>query len=177
MGDAAVDAATGPAAPAEPMPPAAPAQSSRSCPTGWVEGAAGCAPFATEPTCMGAEAALVGEAACVAVGGACPSGDFADPPASGEVIYVSASASAPGDGSAASPYDQLWRAIARATAGSTILLSKGEHLGHAELPPGVHLRGACAAETTLRADTADLIYPTLIVNGADSAVSDSHDHR
>ncbi len=158
--------------PAEPMAPAAAASIVRPCPDGWSQTESGCLPFDVEPACTGAETAIPGVSACVAIGSACPSGEFAVPPDTGEVIYVSARATAPGDGSLSAPYDRLSRAIARATSGTTVLLSKGAHVGETTLADGVHLRGACAAETSLSSALPDPRLPTLLVDAGDAQISD-----
>jgi len=167
------DAGTGLPTPAAPAPPAAPTAPSRACPDGWVRTARGCAPFATEPTCTDAEPlAIPGAETCVRVGAACPAGEFAAPPASGAVLYVSATATAPGDGSAAAPFDSLSRAAAAVRSGTTILLGKGTHEGEVQPPAGSTLRGACASETTLTPSFPHESAPTILVERADVTVSD-----
>ena len=102
---------------------------------------------------------------------ACPAGEFAAPPASGAVLYVSATATAPGDGSAAAPFDSLSRAAAAVRSGTTILLGKGTHEGEVQPPAGSTLRGACASETTLTPSFPHESAPTILVERADVTVS------
>lgn len=152
--DAAPDAWAGP-----PAPPAPPALGAWACPTGWTSvpddelaAFAWCEPPAPAAvaSCAPGEAPALGRADCRRLGAACPAGDYAEG-ASGTVLHVKAGAPPGGDGSAAAPFDTLAAAITAAPAGATILLSKGTHAAGVGVTKTLVVRGACAAETVLKA--------------------------
>ena len=134
-----------------------------SCPSGWSAVRDGdvvaCEPWSTRPAvaCPDGEAWFVGGDACEPVGAACPAGEYADDlPTSGSVLHVRAGAAAGGDGSTASPLGTVAAALARADAGTTIAIAKGTYVEDAlEVPAGVDVIGACAAETLLRTERVE----------------------
>ena len=145
---------------AEGAPPVA-APTLTPCPDGWREvtdesGVTVCDPFpAGGPIdCPAGQAHFPGEAGCTALGASCPTGDFAEGlPTDRRVVYVRPGA-AGGDGTEASPYGSLTEfSIGGLPAGTVIALSRGTHDGPVPLVRGHVLRGACVAETTLRALT------------------------
>jgi len=142
------------------------------CPMGWAEvddgNVVSCSPFAAgaADACAPGQAHFPGEAGCRGIGDACPVGPFAEGlPADGTVIYVDPAAAAGGDGSRGAPFASLselgWPSL---LGGTTIALAKGEFLGTFSMPPGVHVVGACTAETVL-----------LGISSSTSAVVDADD--
>jgi hypothetical protein len=133
----------------------------QECPTGWTSSTAGegaraevtfCEPWpmGTVTDCGPGQARFVGDATCRAVGGTCPAGTFPDSVSGVRVLYVDATATGPGSGTSTDPFDQLSAALGTASAGTIIVLGKGTHrVDYVELPAGVEIRGACAAETVL----------------------------
>ncbi|MEQ9499125.1 MAG: right-handed parallel beta-helix repeat-containing protein [Deltaproteobacteria bacterium] len=116
--------------PAEPMPPEPPIV---ECPPGWTLVPDGdfahCRPFAVVPTeaCPPGTGRFPGGDACVGVAAPCPGDGWpADLPP--DAVFVSASATAPGDGSRARPFPRLQDAEAAVSAGGgTVALSVGTH--------------------------------------------------
>lgn len=124
------------------------------CPTGWREVGGVCDPWPESgpATCPAGQAHFPGEPGCTALGPPCPAGDFADGlPDDGTVIFVRASGGGAGDGTRASPFRSIADAVAVATSGQTIALSKGRFTERVDLPAAVTLRGACVLETILDA--------------------------
>ncbi len=168
------DASTDSAMPMEVMvtPPADPeAPRLGDCPDGWAtldrDGLASCAPWAdsvTAESCGPGEALFVGEG-CARIGPPCGAGRFAeDLPSGASVVYVDSDATAPGDGSEASPFASLEDALGAASAGDVIALSRGTHEAPLVRPgANVTLVGACVEETTIEAPTADTSGGTVIV--------------
>jgi len=132
------------------------------CPEGWreitvMDGPTVCEPWAegVAPSCDESEARFVGEAGCSRVGSACPAGRFPEGVvATGSAIYVDGSAASGGDGSEGAPLSAIGDALSRATAGDVVVVSVGTYAGRFVVPPGVELRGACPAETTLTTPVA-----------------------
>ena len=141
------------AAPAEPAAP-----DLGECPAGWRAaetelGEAWCDPWpAGGPIdCEGHEAHFPGSEACVAVGPACPAGEFPDPtsfPPGATVLYVRPGATG-GDGSEAAPFGTIVEAERRAPTGGLIALAKGTYDGIVSFERALTLQGACASETIL----------------------------
>jgi hypothetical protein len=162
----------------EVMPPSAPeAPRLGECPSGWVAidrgGIASCAPWAegvTAASCAAGEALFVGEG-CARIGPPCGSGRFADDlPTGASILYVDSEATAPGDGSEASPFASLEDAVSAASAGDVIALSRGTHEAELVRPrAGVTLHGACVEETTVDAPSPDPTGATIVV-AADGVV-------
>lgn len=172
--DGGVDAAAPEVAPA--APPAEAALPAFTCPEGWVAGTGDevpCLPFAGGiPSCGPSEIAVPGTG-CVAIGGACPTGDYAgDLPAGGRILYVDAGAGGgpAGDGTLARPFRTLTAAASAAGAGDTIALAKGSYTESAALRGGVTLWGACAAETRVESDVFNNVDGTVSVIGDDVVV-------
>lgn len=148
------------------------------CPEGWaeaeVDGLPVCdpSPGGLAP-CPDGQARFVGTPACEPIGGACPSGDFAEGlPA--RAVHVRPGAS--GDGSAAAPFGTIAEAIAVARAGDTVALSRGTFDEEVSVPAGVTLRGACALETRVTLSSASSDTSVLTLDGAaasDLTVADS----
>ncbi len=152
-GDAAVDATAPRVAP--PEPPAEPALPEVSCPPGWAVastpgGLRYCDPFPNgRRDCEGATMQAPGDAECVPVGPACPSGEWPEGlPSDRPIVFVRPGGS--GSGSRAAPYGTIAEAIAAAPAGAILALSKGEHVAPGVLAGSIDMRGACTAETTVR---------------------------
>jgi len=141
------DASVGvPGAAAAPVPPA---PRSDVCPSGWVvvddDRHSYCAGWPSPtPTCTASEALLPGMG-CVAIGPACPSGDFpADAPAG--AVFVQPGAS--GDGSRADPVGTIGDALALSAA--AIVLSADNHdIGALRLDEATTLIGSCVSGTVL----------------------------
>lgn len=128
------------------------------CPEGWreVPGTDG-APTTCDPLpasgaadCPVGEAHFVGEAGCVPVGDACPTGPFADTlPTEGTVVFVQVGATG-GDGTRERPYGSLDDfALGGLPTDAVVALSRGTHVARVRLSRGLTLFGACAAETRL----------------------------
>ncbi|MCB9596867.1 MAG: hypothetical protein H6719_29360 [Sandaracinaceae bacterium] len=135
---------------AEPTPPAPPVFT--PCPAGWStvssgEGFEVCEP-PTSPPCAPGTERFVDEAACAPIGAACPTDEWAEPPASGAAVYVRAGATG-GSGTRAAPYGTIADAIVRAPPGATLLLARGTYDETLDVFGGLTVRGACAAETIL----------------------------
>jgi hypothetical protein len=146
-------------------PPAAPAPPELvPCPDGWTVRPANegtsvvtCEPWPAEgPGCGGTDVRFPGEAACHALGGACPAGEYADDlPTDVPVVYVSVDGDATGDGTMAAP----WRSIAdgvAAGAGIAVAVGRGRFVGAQSLTTPVAVRGACADGTTVEAPAAEV---------------------
>ncbi len=161
-GDSGADSATmiGPlpsgamlVAPTLPTPPAPVAMTCaegwrRVPPTeeGWAEICSpwtGSAPLDCEP----GEIQLPGSSECAPLGEACPTDGWpAGTPA--PTVYVDPETTAGGDGSRASPFATLAEALVGASAGTVVALAAGTHASvPITVPPGVEVRGACAART------------------------------
>jgi len=105
---------------------------------------------------------------CRPVGDACPVGAFADEPVGAtSVLYVDPAAAPGGDGSEGLPFTTVAEALATATAGATILLARGDHLGGFALGQSVSLRGACPAATTITAPADGSAGNTITVRSDD----------
>lgn len=149
----ATDPDAGAAAVAPPAPP-----DHGDCPEGWravtVSGASVCDPWpetGVAASCAVDQAHFVGGAGCERVGTTCGADGFADDLPAAGVLFVRPGAS--GDGTRASPFGAIADAVAVASAGTTIALSVGVFAqDEVDLPDGVVLRGACAAETVLHSD-------------------------
>ncbi len=131
------------------------------CPTGWtelqVEDLTRCEPAALEgsQSCADGEVRFARDDDCRPIGSACPSEAFAAAPDDAKrVHYVSADVGAGGDGSAAKPFATIGEAFAKVADGDAVLLSKGVHSGGAQLPSGITMLGACAAQTVIQTDPA-----------------------
>lgn len=140
-------------------PPAEPALV--PCPPGWAErtddAALGprCEPWpgVAPDSCPVGSVIFPGEGACHPLGEPCPAGPFAAG-LGARVIFVDPSAPPGGTGDRAEPLSSIAEAIARGARGATIALAKGHYDEAVELPYAAQLRGACAAETVLRAPAA-----------------------
>ncbi len=138
------------------VPPAEP--SLLPCPPGWAERVDDVAlgprcepwPGVAPDSCPVGSVIFPGEGACHPLGEPCPPGPFASG-LGARVIFVDPSAAPGGTGDRAAPLSSIAEAIARGARGATIALAKGHYDEAVELPYAVQLRGACAAETVLRA--------------------------
>lgn len=145
--------------PIAPAPPAPPVMT--PCPEGFYEVPGDpvvCSPWPETgmATCAQGLAHFPGEPGCRPLGSPCPAGDFPDDLPATSVVYVRpVEGGSGGDGTREQPFARLTDAIAVATAGTTIALARGAHVGPALVPEGVVLRGACAAETRISTDVAD----------------------
>jgi len=149
--DAAADAATEPDA-GLPGPEAPGSPELTPCPAGWSERAGEvvvCEPFDPAPAgCPAGSIQLPGEPDCRSLGADCPDGDFAtgvEAP-EGTVRYVLAGAPAGGSGAIDDPFGSIAEALGRSDRGDVLALSRGTFAESVELPEGVTLAGACAAE-------------------------------
>lgn len=132
------------------------------CPEGWREvpsaepgGVTTCDPYPEggPSECPAGQAHFPGEPGCAPVGSPCPPGEWADGLADdGTVVFVRAGATG-GDGTRAAPFGRIAEAMAAARDGTTIALAKGRYDQPVAMRLGVTLLGACAAETTLTANT------------------------
>lgn len=168
----------------EPTAPSVPALPDMPCPEGWRTvaprsegGPSTCDPFPESgpQACGEHEAPFLGGSGCIAVGGPCPAGDFADDlPSDATVYYVLAGAASGGDGSRATPFDTIAEATAVAADGDVIAVGKGAYDEAIDLPRGVSLWGACPAETTLGSPAitgaAALVSGTVRARGGDSRI-------
>jgi hypothetical protein len=129
-----------------------------------------CEAYAARPEACGVgEAHFPGGAGCEPVGAPCPAGDFAaDLPAG--AVYVLAGAPAGGDGSLAAPFADV--ASALASGAGTIALSKGTFDEAIVIVRAVTIRGACAAQTVLRAPTASEAEGTVRIGAAGVVLAD-----
>ncbi|MBL8949464.1 MAG: DUF1565 domain-containing protein [Myxococcaceae bacterium] len=158
-------------------PPAAPAPAElprlTPCSTGWAEraeavptGPKTCDPWpsGSAATCAAGEAHFPGEAGCVRLGPACPSGDQPEGlPATG-VRYVRAGALG-GTGTSASPFGTITAALTGAPAGTIVAIGKGTYDEAVRVPAQVTLWGACAAETVISPSTPDVIIGAVVALG------------
>lgn len=128
------------------------------CAPGWqelagVDGAPStCEPWAPAAGagCAADQGHFAGEPACRVVGTACTGDDFGSALPATAVLYVKAQAAAGGTGTRASPFGSVAAAMAVATPGTVIALSKGTFTEAVRLKAGVTLWGACVGQTTLR---------------------------
>lgn len=123
------------------------------CPAGWsartLEGATACAP-PPRVACTGATFQRLDQPGCEPVDDACVTSGFrAELPTDRPVVYVDASATAGGDGSAAHPFATLDAALAAGTSPLGIALAAGSYTQARPLPADVVLVGACAASVRL----------------------------
>jgi len=149
------------------------------CPPGWREvleetGFSTCDPYPEDgpADCENGEAHFPGEPGCLPIGDPCPSGDYAtDLRTTGPVVYVNPAAPAGGDGSFAAPFgalsDVIWSALA---SGTTVALAKGTYEGVLPLKAGVHVVGACAADTRITGITAPVTAVVSITTSGEPAV-------
>lgn len=136
--------------------PALTASPVRACPRGFREthtehGVQLCDPWPEGGPldCAGASAHFPGEAGCAPIGTACPAGEWPEGlPSDRAIVYVRAGAVG-GDGTQATPYGDVQRAISRAPMGAIVALARGTYTGRVELFGGVSVWGACPAETVL----------------------------
>ena len=141
------------------------------CPDGWREQPARSAdsvitcepwPAGEVPVCTGGLGLFPGESGCVVVSRPCPAGDWPDDlPAS--TIYVLAGATTGGEGTRASPFATITEALAVASPGDTVAVSKGTFAEEVEVGEGVTLRGACAEETVMDGPVAGAVATILLV--------------
>lgn len=150
------------------------------CPSGWLEvspetpdGVTTCDPWPGSGTldCADDEAHFVGEPTCTRIGSLCPSGEWAeDLPPDDIIIYTRAGDPPGGDGSLTSPFGTIAEAMAHASEGTTIALSKGTYDEEVGLRRGVTLWGACVAETTVTcSEPADWVG-TVAIEGSNAVV-------
>lgn len=152
-------------------------------PAGW-DDVVGCEPPPLPEDCPEGQMPLVGEAGCVAIGPACPSGGAAWPDEAtlrqrapgfeGRVIYVAPDGTDDGDGSRASPIGRIGRALGRADSGDIVALSVGTWQERAIVGGRVALVGACVTGTTLVAPVREPTAATVVVQGpgAESLIRD-----
>ncbi len=126
------------------------------CPAGWREidsaGVTVCEPWPASghAICPDDQAHFPGTAGCVKLGPACPSGDYAsDLPTGVPIGYVKPATGNRGDGSLASPYTNLARALAQAAPGTVLALAQTTFEEDVVIDRDVTLWGACAGGTVL----------------------------
>lgn len=170
--DGGVDASV-PAAFEAPRAPAAPAPAVLTpCPAGWneVPGADGapttCEPWSgAAPSCAVDEARFTTGPTCQRVGTDCTGDDWASGLPAG-VLFVKAQAAAGGTGTRAAPFASIAAAMAVATSGTTLALSKGTFVENVRLKAGVTLWGACVGQTVLQGPGGLSAITTLGLGGA-----------
>lgn len=119
-------------------------------------------PRPAEVPCPRGQRQPYGSDHCEPLGSPCPDGQFTeDPPADRPLVFVDGGASPGGDGTLERPLVDLAEAVLLAPAGAAIILSKGTHTGGVELPAGIAVLGACAAETTVVAGRGPEVLVTL----------------
>ncbi|MBK8011285.1 MAG: DUF1565 domain-containing protein [Deltaproteobacteria bacterium] len=152
--------------PPSPMAPALPSPPDfGECPPGWRQDSAGaCDPWPATGHGVCAQRAthhLPGTAGCLPVGRACDEASEwpRDLPSSSTrtIAYVRAGASPTGDGSQANPFPSIGAALAAVPAGALVAVAKGEYDEALRLDRDVEIRGACAAETVIRAVGTDVV--------------------
>lgn len=95
-------------------------------------------------------------AGCVPIGSPCPTADAWPeyPPEEEPAFYVDDDAIGPGGGTRADPFPTIGEALLLAPINSTIAVGRGEYTESLQITKdGVHLRGACAADTLLHGPT------------------------
>jgi hypothetical protein len=154
------------------------------CPDGWREaphedpadplGVTTCDPWpeSGHEACAAVdEAHFPGEDGCVRVGSACPAGDWADDlPDEVPILYVREGEAAGGDGTRELPFGTIADAMAAATPGTIIALSRGTFDEEVELETGVTLWGACVAGTLVTCSIEAAWNATVTVDGSDTVV-------
>jgi hypothetical protein len=161
----------------DPWPEAGPAVLT-PCPDGWREladaetGTVTCDPWPEggPHTCDVDEAHFPGEPECVVVGDTCPAGNWTDGLPATAVLYVRAGAGAGGAGTMASPFGSVAEAMAAATSGTIVALSKGTFDEAVVIPQDVTVWGACAAETLLAASAPSETEATVTVTAAGTSL-------
>ncbi|MEQ9501901.1 MAG: hypothetical protein RIT81_33825 [Deltaproteobacteria bacterium] len=137
----------GPEAPVAPMRPRG------RCPEGWTAeldaGFTFCRPFAAVPeSCPAGTGRYPGEEGCSVVGPPCPADGWPSAPLNGDVIYLTARASAaPANGTRAEPYVDFSSVDERLRNGfvGTVALDTGVHdFGAAAIGTPLRVVGACA---------------------------------
>ena len=150
------------------------------CPEGWREVAEGdvptCDPWPPEGPldCGPGQAHLPGTPGCEAIGAACPADGLpAGLPSDAMIVYVVEGAT-DGDGSAARPYGTLSEVdFGGLAAASVVAVGPGTYEGTVQLPAGVSLWGACAAQTVLQSSTSSFVHPGVVsVSGSGAELRD-----
>jgi hypothetical protein len=134
-----------------------------------------CVPPA-QSACPDGQAQFLGEAACRALGTACPAGAFLDetalrslaPSYTGKIIYVDP-ASPVGDGSRGSPLPTVSAALSAAAKGDIVALAKRTLTEAIRIGKSVALVGSCVDGTTVVAPSVDEQNATLFVFVAGNA--------
>jgi len=146
------------------------------CPPGWREVMVPdvpvpvCDPWPSgEPTpCADGEAHFPGEAGCVTVGPACPTGRFPEGlPGDRTIRYVDGSAAPGGDGSMASPYQLVANALRDSGSGDIVAVAKGTYDEDVSVRGGITIWGACATETRLTSSRSGVVDAIVDVQRAD----------
>lgn len=160
---------TAPIAPESPSPP-----NFGDCPPGWHPDATGTAgntgaasacdpwPATGHGVCeLRATHHLPGTAGCLPVGRACDAASEwpqdLPSPSTRTIAYVKAGASPSGDGTRANPFPSIGAALAVVPTGAFVAVAKGEYAEAVFIDRDVEIRGACAAETVIRAVGEDVI--------------------
>ena len=114
--------------------------------------------------CAEHEAHFPGEVGCVAVGTACPAGDFADDlPTDVMVQHVLAGATG-GDGTLALPFGTIGEANSAAGPGHVLAIGKGSYDEVVRPRAELVLHGSCVAETVLTSSETALIEGVIVAN-------------
>ncbi len=149
IGDARDDTTVTGHEPAPPAPPEAPHMT--PCPAGWHPAGepawAHCEPWpAGLPSCPSGQRRVAGDDACTPIDAPCGRGDFPD--VSGDPVLYVRPGGGTGTGTRDAPFARLRDAAAVARSGATIALARGTYReSQIEIPGGVSIVGACAAET------------------------------
>ena len=148
------------------------------CPPGWNEvppsdslGSATCEPWPVSggSGCAEGEARFVGDSECRHLGTECGTDEWAvGLPEDGTVLYVRAGELEAGDGSRRAPFATIAAALAVASSGAVIALSRGSFDEAVELPAGaeVTLWGACVADTILNRSGSEELESIVRASGA-----------
>lgn len=153
------------------------------CPLGWREvhddEVTTCDPYPEggPEECAEGFAHFPGGPGCEPVGSPCPTGEWSDGLPTDGVLYVRAGAPAGGLGTRDAPFARIRDAMARATNGTIVALSRGLWDEAVSMKRGVTLQGACAAEAVLAPGVppahegldVDPVFFAPIVTGADGA--------
>ncbi|MBI2897994.1 MAG: right-handed parallel beta-helix repeat-containing protein [Deltaproteobacteria bacterium] len=151
-----------PAPPTPPTPPDLPRIT--PCPDGWREkvdpdnvALVTCDPWPEggRQDCAEDEARFPGRPGCERIGPACPEGEWpAELPEDARVLYVRAGEPEGGDGTRERPFGWIADAVAAASDGDVIALSKGLFDEEARIDRAVTLLGACVLETRIAPSVA-----------------------
>jgi hypothetical protein len=161
----------------EPTPPEAPRTT--PCPDGWraVPDPDAAEIIACDPwpeggagDCAADEAHFPGRPGCEPIGAVCPAGDYADDLPAAGVLYVRAGEPAGGDGTLANPFSRIAEAVAAASDGDVVALSKGTFDEIVSISRPLTLWGACVRDTVVASSSATEAAATVTLGGRGGVV-------